>query len=337
MDTSAFTVRPATAEDVASGHARFHGIQRDRWADGGNRRSFALLDADGTVAGHCRGIDNDFHPDSRTLVFHVAPELHGTEAEAALLQAQVEASTLPLRSKPAEKDTAMRALLARFDSVLVQLMPPWRYTVGPELRAWASGLLAEEPPRPGLRIIPAGEVDLEAIREMEVEHYTAQHASWSPAAAPEVLRAEFAEDHDPGSEDAWDRARSRAVVDADGTLLAAALVWGELGSAEDPATGDGAPELVHLSSPYDGQEAFALKLRAIAAVVEAAPDGADLCIDSHLSMREEFAAISTIPGCTDTQWQAILATPVPDGPDPIALDPALIPDGAAWARTFARG
>lgn len=335
MSTSAFTVRPATSQDAADGQHRFPGMQPDRWREGGNRRSLALLDADGTVVGHCRGIDNTIHPASRVLVLEIAPELHGTPAEDALLQAQVEVSALPLHAKPQEKDEALRALLERAGGVLVQLMPPWRFLVGPELRTWADRVLAEDPPRPGARIVPAAEVDPAALRRLETEHYIAQHASWSPAARPEVLTAEFAEDHDALAAGTWSREHSRAILSADGDLLAAALLWGGFGTTENPATGEDAPELVHLSDPSNGAGAFALKRRAIAAVVTSAPDGVELCIDSHLSLRAEYAAITAIPGRVDTAWTAIVAVPVPGGPAPIPLDPALIPDEAAWARAFA--
>ncbi len=347
---STFTVRPTTAADVIAGQELFPGMQPNHWAPGGNRRSFALLGEGSEVLGHCRGIDNPIHPHSRTLVFEVAPVVRGTAAEVALLQAQIDASTLPLHAKPTGDDRALCALLERCGGILVQLMPPWRRAVGPELRRWAEQVLqgaagvAEESSVSGAsgllgvaapRIVPARDVPLAELQALEVEHYIAQHASWSPAADPVTLREAFAEDHDPRSADTWDRDCSQALVGANGSVLAAALLWGSPGTAVAPATGDDAPELVHLSRPFGGAEACAWKQQVIAAVVAELPDGAEVCIDAHASLAKEYAAIATIPGCVDRMWTAIVAVPVPGGPAPIPFSAELIPDQAAWARAFA--
>ncbi len=339
-------IRPATESDTAGSRGAFPDLLPDRWREGGNRRSFVAVRQanssaaaggvdDGTeVLGHCRGIDNASHPDSRTLVFEVAPELHGTEAERELLRVQIASSTLPLRSKLEPKNLALRALLARFDSVLVQLMPPWRYSVDAELRTWAESVLASTVG--DAQVVPASQLPPATLHTLEVDHYITQHESWSPAASRPVLLDQLADDHDPSSASTWDHTHSRAVISHDGDVLAAALVWGAIGAPGDPATGDEAPEISHLSQPYASPEAWTNKLRAIAGVVASVPLGTELCIDSHLSMRDEFACIGSIPGVDREagEWTAIVATPVPGGPPPIPLDLTIIPDAAVWAREF---
>ncbi|WP_154792809.1 hypothetical protein [Occultella kanbiaonis] len=68
-------VRPATTADVETSRGRFDDLLPDRWRGGNNRRSFVAVDPDGRVLGHCRGIDNDFHPASRVLVLEVLPDV----------------------------------------------------------------------------------------------------------------------------------------------------------------------------------------------------------------------------------------------------------------------
>lgn len=338
-------VRPATPVHAYAAASRFPDLLADRWRPGGNRRSFVLVrpgvdgnraestagadenvEAD-TVFGHCRGIDNAVHPASRVFVIETVAELRGTAAERELLAAQVAVSTRSLEVK-LTADSPLLDLIAGAGGVLVQLMPPWRYTVGPATRAWAQCTL--ESILAGHAVVPASQADPSALLDLEVDHYIAQHETWVPAAPREELRALLAPDHDPDSEDTWNRNLSRAVVDDHGNLLAAALVFGDAGDPEEP------PELVHLSRPYASDEAWENKLIAIAAVIRDAPDGSVLCIDSHLGMREEYARIGQIPGADrdGDAWTAIVAIPVPGGPTPIPLDPALIPDAAAWARRF---
>ena len=61
------TTRPARADDG-------DGVLPDRWAQGGDRRSF-VAELDGAVLGHCRGVDSSFHPGSRTFILQVDPDL----------------------------------------------------------------------------------------------------------------------------------------------------------------------------------------------------------------------------------------------------------------------
>lgn len=344
---ASIVIRPAEPEDVDRARDTFSDLLPDRWRDGGNRRSFvAVRNHDSCacdpepssaeeVVGHCRGIDNAAHPSSRTLVFEVLPDLHGTEAERKLFRTLLNTSRLPLRSKPERKDAALRALLVSLDSILIQLMPPWRYRVDKQLKAWARSTL--DAASDDYRLVPAALEPPERLIALEVDHYIAQHEPWSPTASRADLIEYLAEDHDPTSETTWNHDHSWAVTTQDGHLKAAALVWGDVRPAEQPSCGDAAPEVGHLSRPHSSPEAWTNKLSAIAGVIHSVPVGTELCIDSHLSMREEFAAIGTIPGVDRDagEWCAIVATPPPGGLTPVSLDPALIPDAASWAREFA--
>lgn len=339
-------IRPADTKDVDLARDSFPDLLPDRWREGGNRRSFvAVLPRDGFVGsshgeeivGHCRGIDNAAHPRSRILVFDVSPALHGTDAERDLLRALTGTSALPLHSKLEQGDDALRALLVSAGSTLVQLMPPGRYVVDDNLKAWARSTLATQDT--DCQLVPAAEVSPEDVLALEVDHYIAQHETWSPAAQRADLLDYLSEDHDPSSPGAWNRDHSRAVTTRDGALLAGALVWGAVEQAEAPSRGDEAPEVGHLSRPYASPASWANKLCAIAGVIQSVPMGTVLCIDSHLSMQDEFTAIGSIPGANrdNGQWRAIVATPAPGGVTPTPLDPALIPDAASWAREFTRG
>lgn len=320
-------VRPATKEDAAS--TAFDDLLPDRWREGGNRRSLVAVDGvSGCLLGHCRGIDNEAHPGSRVLVIEVADDVTGSAVHEALLRAQVALSTLPLHTKPRERDAALLAALRAVGAVTVQLMPPWTRQVGPELREWADTVRAEPVPAPlqgrDRLIVPADAVDPDGLLDMEVEHYVEQHASWSPAASTEAMRAFLAEGHEPDSEDSWDRSRSLALT-VDGGLRAAVLLFPQ-GEGEPP-------ELSLISRPYAGPTSWWAKRRLLAEVVASLDDGDRFCADSHLSMREEYELMRSVPGLADPEegWTAIVAVPVPGGPQPITLDPSLIPDDATWA------
>lgn len=132
----AFEIRPATADDVAAAAGRFPDLLPDRWREGGNRRSLVAVRA-GEVLGHARGIDNDFHPDSRVLVLEITPGHDGVELAIALTRAQLEVSDRPLRMKIHATDRLEREVARALGGIAVQACPPWRYPVTPELRAWA--------------------------------------------------------------------------------------------------------------------------------------------------------------------------------------------------------
>ncbi|MBK0331318.1 hypothetical protein I8D64_07870 [Brachybacterium sp. MASK1Z-5] len=321
-------VRPATAEDVAAFSDALPDLIQDRWRPGGNRRSFVAVAPTGAgerIVGHCRAVDNTVHPDSRVMLLEVAPDLRGQGVDDALLRAQVDASTAPPRMKIYEHQIDDQQLAARFGGIAVQVTPPWRYVVGPEMRAWA----AQHGPVGSAEIGPALAEEPGDLLALEVDHYIDQHASWSPTAPRESLLAELGEDHDPRPPSTWDRGRSRALR-RDGRLLAAVLVW----PADDEG---GAPEVSLLSRPYVGPSSRADKEACLAALIEASADGDELLIDSHLTMREEWAMMREVPGLAPSDgrdWMAITAIPVPGGPEPAPVPRELIPAETPWVHTL---
>lgn len=317
------TIRPATGEDVAATRTTFPDLQKDHWAEGKNRRSFVAEDDHGRVVGFCRAIDNNVHPDSRVMLLEVLPELREQGIEDQLLRSQLEVSTVPPHMKIHADQKAEQRLAARFGGIAIQVTPPWRYVVVPELRDWAAEHAGgAEPTR---------ETDGRALQELEVDHYIAQHESWSPTVPREQLLEELAEDHDPSSPTTWNRERSRVLRRGD-EIVAAALVWGGSNGA-----GVDAPEVSLLSRPYLGPSSRRDKEACLAAVVAASADGDELLLDSHLSLPEETAMMQAVPGLEgtpETDWMAIIALPVPDGPAPIAFPRERVPAEASWVHGF---
>lgn len=309
-------VRPARASDAdASGLD----IERDRWREGGNRRSFVAIDDDGTLLGHCRGIDDVFHPGARTLVLEVTGADRRCGADDTLLTAQLEVSTLPLTAKPTGADVHDLALFARHGARLVQLMPPWRYPVDATLRAWAADRRATDG-----AIVAASDVDPEAIAALYARHYVVQHETWMPAADAAVLREQFAGFLDVTDDDGYDTLRSVALLH-DGTLVAQALV----------ERGDEA-EVVLQTLPREGARARADLEACLAAVVARSADGAVLLVDSHRTEATETALMDAVPGPPphpEDTWTAIVEVPLPGVP-PRPLRSPTVPDAAAWARAF---
>lgn len=319
-----FEVRPATEADVDAGRVEFPGIAVDHWAEGSNRRCFVAATPGGDVLGSCRAVDNAAHPGSRVMALAVRAEIDTADADDvrdALLRAQVEASTLPLRMKVYEYQSGDRALARRFGGVAIQATPPWRFAVDDVMRAWAAEHRAA--------VEPIGDADRPDVRELEVDHYIAQHASWSPAAPRAVMLDYFAEDHEPGSPTAWDRKRS-VLLRREGRVVAAALLW----PGSNGAPGDGR-EVELLSRPYEGTRARADKEACLAAVIDGSVDGEVLLVDCHVTEALERDMMSAVPGrtraATDT-WMAIVSIPVPGAPRPVAVDSSLLPDEAAWIR-----
>ena len=332
---SALTTRPATAADTAD--PAFDDLLPDRWREGDNRRSLVATDAAGTLLGHCRGIDNVFHPDSRTLVLEIRPDAPWAEVADALLEAQIAVSTLPLHVKPSAHEPELAALCARHGSVLVQLMPPWRYVVGQALRDWAREHLTTHDCLTATDLSTAssstgvGEGSLRVqMLDLYVEHYTAQHSRWSPAAAPEQLRAENAPGFAPGGEVSFDPSRTTLLL-RDGALVAQALAW--------PPEPDGGTEITVQSRPHEGPTAREDMEACLAAVITRSADGDLLLIDSHVSEELESAMMRDLPGPDshpEDTWTAIVAIPVPGGPAPIPLPSGRIPaDAAALVEGFA--
>lgn len=341
-------VGPATPEDAASAADQFPDLLPDRWRGGNNRRSFAANSLDGTVVGHCRGIDNDYHPATRVLVHEMDPAYQGTQLEDALLAAQLEVSTLPLTIKATARDLAMVDLAARHGGYIYQLCPPWRRVVRPELRAWAaehaSGAHGEKPEPASTAAAadhggaaPAAS-DRAEIARLEAEHYVAQHAGWDPSADADTLTTLFADDHDPASGSSWDAERSR-IIRREGRVVAAALLWPAEESDSDSLAlagqteraGDAAAETEQaatesagaeqpgreislISDRYGTPESWADKLACLAAIIDTADDGDVLLVDSHLTEQMEREQIAAIPGLDpayDWEWTALIAIPLP--------------------------
>lgn len=324
------TTRPATSADTAD--SSFDDLLPDRWREGDNCRSVVATDSSGRVLGHCRGIDNSFHPDSRSLVLEVAEEARGEHSWAeiadALLEAQIEVSRLPLRLKPATHETELLELCARHGGVLVQLMPPWRYVVDEAMRTWAA---AHRTTPDGLHATPIDDARREEMLDLYVEHYTAQHARWSPAAAPAELRAENAPDFAPGGDGSFDPDRS-VVLLRDGAIAAQALAW--------PPEPDGGIEISMESRPHEGPTAREDMEACVAAVIDRSADEDVLLIDSHVTETLESAMMRDVPGPPphpEDTWTAIVGIPVPGGPTPIPLPAAQIPLDAAPPAERLRG
>ena len=159
--------------------------------------------------------------------------------------------------------------------------------------------------------------------DLYVEHYTAQHARWSPAAAPAELRAENAPDFVAGGEGSFDPDRS-VVLERDGVIVGQALAW--------PPEPDGGIEITLQSTPHEGRTARVDMEACLAAVIDRSADGDVLLIDSHVTEELESAMMRDVPGPAphpEDTWTAIVGIPVPGGPAPIPLSAALIPAAAA--------
>lgn len=312
------STRPATTADAAD--PAFEDLLPDRWRGGDNRRSLVATDREGRLLGHCRGIDNVFHPSSRTLVLEVRDEAPWAEVASALLAAQVGVSTLPLHLKPTAREPELLSLCARHGGVLVQLMPPWRYVVDAALRDWAS---AHRRTSDGLQPGALDESRRGEMLDLYVEHYTAQHARWSPAAAPAQLRAENAPDFAPGGTGSVIPERT-AVLVREGRIAAQALAW--------PPEPGGGTEITVQSRPHEGPTAREDMEACLAAVIARCADGEVLLIDSHVTEELESAMMHALPGPPphpEDTWTAIVAIPVPGGPAPIPLPAVRVPAGAA--------
>lgn len=322
----ACSTRPATTTDAAD--PAFEDLLPDRWREGDDRRSLVATDRAGRLLGHCRGIDNVFHPFSRTLVLEVRDGAPWAEVADALLAAQIAVSALPLHLKPTAHEPELLGLCARHGGVLVQLMPPWRYVVDPALRTWAA---AHRTTADGLTADALDETRREEMLDLYVEHYTAQHARWSPAAAPAQLRAENSPDFAPGGEGSVVPGRTAVLVRA-GRIAAQALAW--------PPEPDGGTEISVQSRPHEGPTARRDMEACLAAVIERSDDGDVLLIDSHVTEELESAMMRALPGPPphpEDTWTAIVAIPVPDGPAPIPLPAERIPAGAAALVDGLRG
>lgn len=317
-------IRSATEEDLRRSRDELPELRPDRWRSSRNARSFVAVE-DGVTVGYCLAVDNVFHPDSRVLHVEVVPAHRRRGIGCALLRAQLDVSTNPPHLKVRECMSAVRSLAAKFGAVPVQACPPWRYPVTEELRQW-----------PGRHRGPTRSIcddEREQLLDLYAAHYRAQHASWSPAAEPDVLRREFAADFEVGSADGFDSARS-AVLERDGQLVASALVWPYDTTHNGYEVG---LETYRHGDPHTRADME----QCLAHVIEHSADGEVLLIDSHLTEDVESALVRglprrapEIPAPTSEQWMAILALPVAGGPAPIRLPVSKIPPAATWVRDF---
>lgn len=317
----ALTTRAAMPADVGG----FDGLLPDRWREGNNRRSVVATDQAGRVLGHCRGIDNDYHPGSRMASIAVAADEHRGPTSwpavaNALIEAQLKVSTRPLHLKVKAHDRELIDLCRRHDGVLIQLMPPWRYVVDVRMHAWAQ---AHRATADGLMASEAGALRAEEMLELYVEHYTAQHANWSPAADAASLRALNAPDFVPGATGAFDPARSTVLIRS-GRIAAQALAW--------PADDEGRVEISLHSTPYQGPTARGDMEACLAAVIGRSADSDVLLVDSHVSESLETAMMRAMPSPPPhpaDSWTAIVALPIPGEPTPTPLRPGRMPAAAA--------
>lgn len=297
----------------------------DHWREGNNRRSVVATDQAGRVLGHCRGIDNDYHPGSRVAVMKIAEDkdrgsVSWADVADALIEAQVEISTLPLELKLNTHQRELIDLCARYNGVVIQMMPPWRYVVDARLLVWAQ---THRVTSDRLTAEAASILRSEQMLGLYVEHYTAQHASWSPAADPATLRIENASDFAPGTVGAFDPARSTVLIRA-GRIVAQALAW--------PSDDEGGVEITLQSMPYQGPTAREDMEACLAEVIGRSAENDVLLIDSHVSESLETNMMSAVPGPPPhpaDSWTAIVALPVPGGPVPRPLRAERVPEAAA--------
>lgn len=314
-------IRPATLTDAAT----WPDVEPDRWREGSNRRSF-VAEVDGQLVGHCRGIDNVHHPFSRVLVLEVRPEARGQGVGTALLRAQIAVSTRPLRVKITQNAAAAWSLARSFGGVVEQACPPWRRIVGPELRAWAQSHRKTDPTMIVRSITPE---DLPALAALDADHYVAQHARWSPSASCEVLLELLADDF---TAEGIDMSLTRVAIE-DGRIVAAACVW-PCEASEGQQSADPRPvEVSIIVDRHDDPARRPAMAACLAAVIDASKDGAVYGIDSHLTERVEYEFVRSVPSRDGTDsWMALVAIPVPGGPEPIPVPQELIPDEASWMR-----
>lgn len=310
----AFDVRPATSADVSLAAQDFPDLHPDRWREGGNRRSLVAV-LDGVILGHARGIDNIFHPASRVAVLEVDESTERrVEVGRALLRELAAVSSLPLALKLSASMTFERSLARDLGGVAIQAMPPWRHVVTPDLRAWAT---AHRGDVQNYQAHPCSDV-----LDLQVRHYIAQHASWSPAADAATLHEKFAPEHTPHGTHP-----SSVVLRRDGRAAAAAIV------GTDVIEPWGGREVTLVTERHDDDETRAELEACLAAVIDQCADGAVLLVDFHATERVEMLIARGLPqpppSPTDG-WVAIVEIPVGAGPEPRAMPQGLLPAEASW-------
>ena len=174
-------------------------------------------------------------------------------------------------------------------------------------------------------VLPVDPGSVEPLARLWARHYAAQHARWAPSAAPDELRRLFAKTLARDSPDSYDRRASR-VLERDGELVAAALVWPE------EEAGEGR-EVNLVSATYEDPTALADKDACLADVVGAREEGERLLIDTHMTEPGERIMRAELPPAEDSQWTLLVALPCAGGqlrPFPAGILTEW--DAPAWVR-----
>lgn len=272
-------------------------VKTDYWRPEG--RSFVALSGD-AVVGHARATPNPIHPGRRPLLLEVSPTADYLAVAVPLVRALQATSALPLALSIEQSDTARLQLARELGARVYQMCPPWQYRVTPAMQGWAGEVLSKV----DMQVRSAAPSDLSLLADLWTDFYMAQHESWSPTAPCEQVAEYWAEDFDPAAH-AIDLSRSVLVEAGRETdtprICGAAIVW-------DPE-GEEASEVSIMYLDDDVQRMVKL---CIAGVVSRCSPGQVLEIDSHYTLRAEFAAMQQFRqrwGPEDHDWTLLTEFP----------------------------
>lgn len=278
----------------------------DKWASGCNRRSFVAVDKNARVVGTCRGIDNIFHPQARTLFLDITPEIDFLSVAIPLVQQQKLVSDKALHLKIPESNIALLQLAKAFNAHFYQACPPYEYIVSAEMKQWADKILnhhAEHAPNENtasLQIMPITKENLGLALEVWVDGYIMQHKDWNATADKTVLLTHFSHDYNPISP-ALDISRSYLIMQGD-TVIGSAQIW------PDDEPNNSEITISYLATDYATvTNIFQL---GIAATISRATVGEVICIDSHWTLPHEFNVMSQFRqhwGTKDKAWTLLVA------------------------------
>ena len=276
---TAIRVVPAEQAHVtAAAHASQPlAVKADCWRPDG--RSFVALSGD-AVVGHARATPNPIHPGRRPLLLEVSPTANYLAVAVPLVRALQATCTLPLALSIEQSDTARLQLARELGARVYQMCPPWQYRVTPTMQGWAREVLSKA----DMQVRSAAPSDFSLLADLWTDFYMAQHESWSPTAPREQVAECWAEDFDPAAH-AVDLSRS-VLVETAGRhgdtppICGAAIAW-------DPESED-ASEVSIMYLDDDVQRTVEI---CIAGVVSRCAAGQVLEIDSHYTLRAEFAAM----------------------------------------------
>ncbi len=299
VPATAIRVVPAELAHVtAAAHASEPlDVKADYWRPDG--RSFVALSGD-AVVGHARATPNPIHPGRRAVLLEVSPTADYLAVAVPLAQALQATSALPLALSIEQSDTTRLQLARELDARVYQMCPPWQYRVTPAMQAWARGVVDG----PNVRVKSVTATDLPLLANLWTDFYVAQHESWSPTAPREQVAEYWAEDFDPAAQ-AIDLSRSVLVEAGRETdtprICGAAIAW-------DPESED-ASEVSIMYLDDDVQRTVEI---CIAGVVSRCAAGQVLEIDSHYTLRAEFAAMQQFRqqwGTEDHDWTLLTEFP----------------------------